>query len=259
MRQRLDDERKPHVRVSIDGALLDRYEGRYTSSDMTVTIVRDGNHLLAQVNGYYWYSIYPYTNSDFFATSFRTQYSFVKSHTTRQAQLQSGQNGAKGRPTGLAGLMQDEPPRYRRTTPPVAARLRPDQAHKPRRPENKDVRSRDGPDLVKTLHGVELQYKCRLWVGIGRWHLGRINMGADRITEPLRQFGPDIWLAEGPVTSFHGFPYAARMAVIQLSDGSLFVWSPVALSDPLRASVNALGPVRHLVSPNALHHLFLGE
>ena len=48
------------------------------------------------------------------------------------------------------------------------------------------------------------------------------------------------------------------MAVIRLSDGSLFVCSPVALSDSLGVSLNALGPVRHLVSPNAMHHLFLG-
>lgn len=61
------------------------------------------------------------------------------------------------------------------------------------------------------------------------------------------------------MTSFHGFPYPTRMAVIRLSDGSLFVWSPVALSGTLRTSVDALGPVRHLVSPDALHHLFLAE
>ena len=79
------------------------------------------------------------------------------------------------------------------------------------------------------------------------------------MSEPLLQFGPEIWVADGPVTSFHGFPYPTRMAVIRLSDGSLFVWSPVALAEPLSASVNALGPVRHLVSPNALHHLFLEE
>jgi hypothetical protein len=79
------------------------------------------------------------------------------------------------------------------------------------------------------------------------------------MSEQLLQFGPEIWIADGPVTPFHGFPYSTRMAVIRLSDGSLFVWSPIALSDSLGASVNALGPVRHLVSPNALHHLFLGE
>jgi hypothetical protein len=79
------------------------------------------------------------------------------------------------------------------------------------------------------------------------------------MSEPLSQFGPEIWIADGPVTSFHGFAYPTRMAVIRLSDGSLFVWSPIALSGLLGASVNMLGPVRHLVSPNALHHLFLGE
>jgi hypothetical protein len=78
------------------------------------------------------------------------------------------------------------------------------------------------------------------------------------MSKSLRQFGPEIWIADGPVTSFHGFAYPTRMAVIRLSDGSLFVWSPIALSDSLGASVNALGPVRYLVSPNALHHLFLG-
>ena len=82
-------------------------------------------------------------------------------------------------------------------------------------------------------------------------------MSFDR--QNLQPFGSEIWLADGPVASFYGFPYSTRMAVIRLSDGSLFVWSPVALSTPLRAAVDALGPVRHLVSPNALHHLFLAE
>ena len=49
------------------------------------------------------------------------------------------------------------------------------------------------------------------------------------------------------------------MAVIRLSSGSLFVWSPIALSSSLRASIDVLGRVRYLVSPNALHHLFLAE
>jgi hypothetical protein len=79
------------------------------------------------------------------------------------------------------------------------------------------------------------------------------------MSEPLLQFGPEIWIADGPVASFYGFPYPTRMAVIRLFNGSLFVWSPVALSGSLRASIDVLGPVRYLVSPNALHHLFLAE
>jgi Domain of unknown function (DUF4336) len=61
------------------------------------------------------------------------------------------------------------------------------------------------------------------------------------------------------VTPFHGFAYSTRMAVIKLPDGGLFAWSPVALSDSLRDLLIALGPIRHLVSRNALHHLFLGD
>ena len=75
---------------------------------------------------------------------------------------------------------------------------------------------------------------------------------------PLNEFGPGLWVGEGPVVSFYGFDYPTRMAVIRLSDGGLFIWSPVALTAELKQAVDALGPVRFLVSPNKLHHLFLG-
>lgn len=38
----------------------------------------------------------------------------------------------------------------------------------------------------------------------------------------VRKFATDIWLAEGPVASFHGFPYPTRMVLIRLADGALF-------------------------------------
>lgn len=75
----------------------------------------------------------------------------------------------------------------------------------------------------------------------------------------LQPFGPDIWLADGPTTAVIGFQYPTRMAVIRLSGGDLLIWSPVALSDALRRQVEGLGEVRHLVAPNSLHHLFLGD
>jgi Domain of unknown function (DUF4336) len=75
----------------------------------------------------------------------------------------------------------------------------------------------------------------------------------------LQEFGPEIWVADGPIVSFYGFAYRTRMAAIRLSGGSLFVWSPVALSPALGCEIDALGPVRHIISPNRLHHLYLGE
>lgn len=75
----------------------------------------------------------------------------------------------------------------------------------------------------------------------------------------LEPFGLDIWLVEGPVVSFYGFPFPTRMMVIRLTDGGLFVWSPIALTPELKAAVDALGPVAHVVSPNKIHHLSMGE
>ena len=75
----------------------------------------------------------------------------------------------------------------------------------------------------------------------------------------LEEFAPSLYIANGPVVSFYGFPYPTRMAVIKLSDGSTWVWSPVALTEELFKAVNDLGPVRHIVSPNKIHHLFLAE
>jgi hypothetical protein len=75
----------------------------------------------------------------------------------------------------------------------------------------------------------------------------------------LTEFGPSLFVAEGPTVSFYGFPYPTRMAAARLSDGSVWVWSPVALTPELERSVDAIGPVRHIVSPNKIHHLFLKQ
>ncbi|PPQ36048.1 DUF4336 domain-containing protein [Rhodopila globiformis] len=75
----------------------------------------------------------------------------------------------------------------------------------------------------------------------------------------LGAFGPEIWIADGPTVPFFGFPYPTRMAVVRLTQGGLFVWSPIALTADLKAEVEALGNPRFLVSPNKLHHLYLAE
>jgi hypothetical protein len=49
------------------------------------------------------------------------------------------------------------------------------------------------------------------------------------------------------------------MAVLRLSDTSLLLYSPVAMTPNRRAAVEALGSVAHLYAPNLFHHLSLGE
>jgi hypothetical protein len=75
----------------------------------------------------------------------------------------------------------------------------------------------------------------------------------------LAEFGPSLYVAEGPDVSFYGFPYSTRMAVAKLADGSAWVWSPVALTPELERAVESIGPVRYIVSPNKIHHLFLAQ
>jgi hypothetical protein len=75
----------------------------------------------------------------------------------------------------------------------------------------------------------------------------------------LELLGPGLWIADGGIVSFNGFDYPTRMAVVRLADGGLWLWSPVEKTAALEDAVRALGPVRHIVSPNNLHYLFLAE
>ncbi len=75
----------------------------------------------------------------------------------------------------------------------------------------------------------------------------------------LEEFGPSLYAADGPTVPFLGFPYPTRMAVARLGDGSAWVWSPIALTPELERGLASVGPVRHIVSPNKIHHLFLQE
>ena len=76
----------------------------------------------------------------------------------------------------------------------------------------------------------------------------------------LKPFGNEIWIQDGAgIMGAAGFHYPTRMAVIRLSNGGLWVWSPTALSDELIRAVDALGPVQALIAPNTLHHTFMGE
>lgn len=75
----------------------------------------------------------------------------------------------------------------------------------------------------------------------------------------LEEFGPSLYLVDGPTVSFLGFPYPTRMVIVRLTDGSAWVWSPVALTPEVEGVVNAIGPPRYIVSPNKIHHLWLKE
>jgi hypothetical protein len=75
----------------------------------------------------------------------------------------------------------------------------------------------------------------------------------------LEPLGCDLWFADGGIVSFHGFAYPTRMVIVRLADGGLWLWSPVERTPSIEQALVALGPVRHIVSPNSLHYLFLRD
>lgn len=75
----------------------------------------------------------------------------------------------------------------------------------------------------------------------------------------LVAIAPGVHALENTLRVAAGFHLPVRSTLLQLADGGLLMISPLALDDALAARVEALGPVRHLVAPNTLHHLFLGE
>lgn len=74
----------------------------------------------------------------------------------------------------------------------------------------------------------------------------------------LRVITDGSWEYEAKLR-FLGVPMLARMTVIRLGDGGLFVHSPSPLTADLQAALAALGQVRAVVAPNRYHHLSIGS
>jgi hypothetical protein len=75
----------------------------------------------------------------------------------------------------------------------------------------------------------------------------------------LRSLAPGVWCADAQASLGAGVALPIRMTIVRLPDGTLWVHSPIRLTDELVAELRKLGPVAHLVSPNLFHHLFLEQ
>jgi hypothetical protein len=74
----------------------------------------------------------------------------------------------------------------------------------------------------------------------------------------LRELAGDLWIAEQPLR-FFGLEIGARMTVVRLPGGRLFVHSPIDPTAELRSEVERLGAPAFLVAPNRFHHLYVGR
>jgi hypothetical protein len=74
----------------------------------------------------------------------------------------------------------------------------------------------------------------------------------------LEPLAPNLWVATRPLRLWVG-DIGARMTVMRLRDVSLVLHSPVALDPETHAALDALGPVRWIIGPSRVHHLFLSQ
>lgn len=86
--------------------------------------------------------------------------------------------------------------------------------------------------------------------------------GGQRYRPYLPQLEPvsvaeNIWTVEGPEIDYRlaglSLPCPTRMTIIRLSDGTLWLHSPVCFTADLKAQVDAIGPVGAIVAPNSYH------
>jgi len=69
----------------------------------------------------------------------------------------------------------------------------------------------------------------------------------------LQAFAKDVWIADGPRVRDFGVMFTTRMEVVKLSNGSLWVNSPVVVPFDTPQRITQLGPVRYLVAATPRH------
>lgn len=67
-----------------------------------------------------------------------------------------------------------------------------------------------------------------------------------------------LWTCWRPLR-FYGIAMGTRMTVCRFRSGALWVHSPVAPDEALVAALRELGPVRWVVAPNRLHHVWAAD
>ena len=88
---------------------------------------------------------------------------------------------------------------------------------------------------------------------------------AIELYEPInipKQVGENIWIVDGPIVQMAMYgtsvPFPTRMTIVRLSNGVLWCHSPTELTQELKAQIDSLGSVRHLISPNKIHYAHIG-
>lgn len=73
----------------------------------------------------------------------------------------------------------------------------------------------------------------------------------------LERLAEDLWTVNTQLHLFGGVRLPLRMTVVRLASGEVVIHSPTKMDAALAARIEAIGPPRALIAPNAYHHLWL--
>ena len=71
--------------------------------------------------------------------------------------------------------------------------------------------------------------------------------------ENLHEFTKNIWLADGPIVRDTGAYFTTRMTIVKLSNGAIWISSPVPVSFATLKAISELGDVRYLIAATPRH------
>jgi hypothetical protein len=71
--------------------------------------------------------------------------------------------------------------------------------------------------------------------------------------EKIHAFAKDIWLVDGPIVRDMGVLFTTRMTIVKLSNGSIWISSPVSVSFATMQWISNLGDVRYLIAATPRH------
>lgn len=69
-----------------------------------------------------------------------------------------------------------------------------------------------------------------------------------------------VWIVDAtPIRAMGVMVVPLRMTIFRLASGDLLIYSPTRYRDSLRAAIETLGPIKHLVAPSTGHWMFFEE
>jgi len=83
----------------------------------------------------------------------------------------------------------------------------------------------------------------------------------------LKPFSSNLWMFDSKIFAFPipmlmfvvNFPTNVRTWVVKLKNGDVLLMGPCQFTDGLQKELSEVGPVKHLVSPNAMHWMWVED